>query len=381
MNARRRLTLKDFSTEFAVGAFFITALVLLAVFTIVVSSENIFSPQWERTVKFPSVGGLNVGSDVLAKGVKIGSVKDIELRKDDVLLTLKLNEDLTIYEDYSVRVRYSSLLGGKYVAIDSGNVGKDKIPEDEVLQGDAPTDILDSTTDVINDFKEQLAAMQKQLDESDFIPNLTSMVDNLQVVSDQLKSGQGTLGRLLMEEDMHASATEAIAEFKETSGRLSETAQNVDGAVADLRAGKGTLGKLLTDDEAYKNFNSITRDLKDGKGTLGKLIVDDEFYNTGMTISDRLATLTDDLAAGKSSLGKVMQDDGELYDEILATAGNTQDISRRLKEGEGTLGKILQDEELYNEILAAVKEAKEAVEDYREQAPISTFSNFIFGAF
>lgn len=381
MTARRKLTIKDFSTEFAVGAFFLTALAVLAVFTIVVSKENIFSPQWERSVKFPSVSGLNVGSDVLARGVKVGSVKDIELGKADVLVTLNLDEDLAIHEGYSVRVRHSSLLGGKYVSIDSGDREAEEIPSDVTLDGDTPADLLENTADVIHDFQKQLNEMQAKLEESEFIPNLTSLVDNLNTVGTQLKSGRGTIGRLLMDEGMYDSTEETITEIKETSRRLSTTAENVDGAVTDLRAGKGTLGKLLTDDEAYTNFTRISRDLKSGKGTLGRLIVDDELYSKGVRISDRLADLSEGLAGGKSSLGQVMQDDGELYDEILATASNTSDISRRLKAGEGTLGKILQDEDLYNEVLATIKEAKEALEDYREQAPISTFSSFIFGAF
>ena len=47
--------------------------------------------------------------------------------------------------------------------------------------------------------------------------------------------------------------------------------------------------------------------------------------------------------------------------------------SQRIREGEGTLGKLIYDEALYEEAKNTLTEARNLIEDMREQAPISAF--------
>jgi len=43
--------------------------------------------------------------------------------------------------------------------------------------------------------------------------------------------------------------------------------------------------------------------------------------------------------------------------------------------------KMVKDEKLYNDIQSIVKEARATIDDFRETAPITTFSSIFFGAF
>ena len=60
--------------------------------------------------------------------------------------------------------------------------------------------------------------------------------------------------------------------------------------------------------------------------------------------------------------------------ESLNTVGD------RLKNGEGTLGKLSADESLYRELDGLVRDIRQIIDNYRDTTPISTFSSLATGA-
>lgn len=77
---------------------------------------------YEVTVKFNEIGGLKKGNDVRIGGVKIGSIKAIELDPAtyQAKVTLSVENDVKIPADTAARVSSESLMGGAYVALDVG---------------------------------------------------------------------------------------------------------------------------------------------------------------------------------------------------------------------------------------------------------------------
>ena len=72
---------------------------------------------------------------------------------------------------------------------------------------------------------------------------------------------------------------------------------------------------------------------------------------------------------------------GEFFANLEKTSEHIMEVSERLNRGEGTLGRLLTDETLYNNISGTVSDAREYLDDLREITPVSTFMGFIFGAF
>ena len=58
---------------------------------------------------------------------------------------------------------------------------------------------------------------------------------------------------------------------------------------------------------------------------------------------------------------------------------NLNDVSARLAKGSGTLGKLMTDQELYNEVNALIKDVRQIVDNYRDTTPVSTFGSLIMG--
>jgi phospholipid/cholesterol/gamma-HCH transport system substrate-binding protein len=73
-------------------------------------------------VNFNEVGGLKTGSDVRVSGVKIGSVKHIDLDPAtyQAKVTLSIEDDVKLPADTAARVSSESLMGGAYLALDPG---------------------------------------------------------------------------------------------------------------------------------------------------------------------------------------------------------------------------------------------------------------------
>jgi hypothetical protein len=100
-------------------------------------------------------------------------------------------------------------------------------------------------------------------------------------------------------------------------------------------------------------------------------------------------TLHDDLSAALTSFKKAcdsfdMGDAKGDIKEVVAGAKslmtNLTVVAERLKNGEGTLGKLTTDETMYNEVNGLLRDARQILDNYRDTTPISTFTSLATGA-
>jgi len=150
------------------------------------------------------------------------------------------------------------------------------------------------------------------------------------------------------------AAREQIIEGK-VFEKIRNVADQIDQMVTRVNAGHGLLGKMLSDDE------TVYRDLQAGVSSLREIM-------------QRLQN-------GEGAIGKLLSGESTVYDDLAATVEAARRIAERVDRGEGTLGRLLTDDSMYNEIEATVGEIRAAVDDFRETAPITTFSSIFFGAF
>ena len=59
---------------------------------------------------------------------------------------------------------------------------------------------------------------------------------------------------------------------------------------------------------------------------------------------------------------------------------NLRTVTDRLERSEGTLGRLVSDGALHDELSALVKDLRQIVDNYRDTTPISTFGSLIGGA-
>jgi phospholipid/cholesterol/gamma-HCH transport system substrate-binding protein len=75
----------------------------------------------------------------------------------------------------------------------------------------------------------------------------------------------------------------------------------------------------------------------------------------------------DDLRQGKGSLGKLFQDD-RLYNDLAATVAEVKGAIRDVRQGEGTLGKLVKSNDAYTEAVKSLQEMRRMVTSVKQNA-------------
>lgn len=97
-------------------------------------------------------------------------------------------------------------------------------------------------------------------------------------------------------------------------------------------------------------------------------------------IASQLSQVSDRLNSGKGTLGRLLSEDDTLYNDLSSVAASLKQVATDMQNGKGTVGKLMTDETLYDEVKKAVSEVRSTIDDYRETAPVVTFTSIFFGA-
>ena len=226
----------------------------------------------------------------------------------------------------------------------------------------------------------------------------------------EVTDGKGTLHSLIYDDSLYNETKTAFKTFadaadsvKTAGDSVTAAAKNIEGVLAEGKtmfkdikgvaetldkAGVGVSQASKSLDTVAANLNGAITEAREGKGTVGKLLTDDALYNNLNAAADDLRSAAAKVASTDSSLGKVMNDDGALYDTMKDAFSSFNDtmtvakeVAEKVKAGQGTVGLLLTDDALYNDLRNMVGSVRGAVNDFREQAPIVTFGSLLFGAF
>lgn len=309
--------------EVRVGALLIVALALLAYGIFRVGELfDVFAKRYELKALFPNTAGLSEGSPVTLAGQRVGQVERIEFipmgRKtggNHVVVTLSIAQDVQdqIREDSQGRLRTQGLLGDRFVDVAPGT------PEARVLQ---PGDTLPTVPPP--ELEDILATAAEVLDEAH------TLVRNMNAIMAGLRRGEGTLGLLLTDDDLYV--------------RLESGAAQLETTLLEINRMEGALGRLIRDPALYDQLNraiarvdSIGAMLLHGEGTLGLLLRSDTLYRGLLTTVGRADTM------------------------LMGLSGLVQGVDGQ----QGSLGRLLTDPALYDEMLRAVLDLQRLINDIR----------------
>lgn len=331
MAQRKQLTW----TELRVGLFVLVALSVLAVGIFYVTGPGFFGPKYRLRTYLPEVAGVSSGAPVRIDGLDVGNVVSIRFvprtgpgtadKNRNIELVLKVDKryQQDILTDSTASLVTEGLLGNRYVNITRGFTGV-PLKDNQEVPGTAEkalSDVLSNMNSLALDVGEVIHGLQngqgtmgKLLTDDQAYNHLNNILANGDKMVSNIQKGQGTIGKLIASDEMY--------------GKVNNALDNVNGIVADVRAQKGTIGKLLYDpslyDEAKKalaNGNGMISDVRSGKGSLGKLATDDELYNKLKETSANLATATGKLNDNTTTAGKLFSDP-KLYDNLTGLTGD-----------------------------------------------------------
>ncbi|MBM3914987.1 MAG: MCE family protein [Sphingomonadales bacterium] len=292
------------SNETKVGALTILALALLFIGFNYLKGRDVFSRSKKIYAVFTDLGSLEKSNEVKINGLPIGSVYDKREKDKDVsaiVVTIQLTRDINIPKN-SVAYISSSLVGSSYIVIERGN-------SSELLQ-DEDTIATRLETGILGDVKAQLD------------PTISSVRNIL----DSLKKTLGGINQLL--------DTENRNNLKQTMANLNTASANLNML---LNSESGALARSLQNAEDFTG--TLKASSQDIKATL---------QNT-KRVSEQLAAMP--LAATVDSLEQLI--------------GSLRSTLQSINQGKGTLGGLLQDRTLYDQLQQTVLSAEILMDDLR----------------
>lgn len=355
MSSKRR----DSFSEAIVGIFMLAVLALLVYFTIVISGVDMLGGRSlvEARVTFTDVGGLKDQDNVMYRGTKVGKVERIILGEKDLTVVMEIDRDVVLRDGYRIAVCNLSMLGGNYLLLEEGRGEKLDLAA-TVFRGETPTDWMRD----ISSIAKNVNAITGGGEFKAIVTNLAAASESVKVVAGRLERGEGTVGKLL-------SSDTALWDGVES------TATNLAAITADIRRGRGTIGKLMTDDSVHGNLDKtlaniaeISGRLERSEGFLGKLLAkDDSVYG------DFSAAVRSFRKAGESL------DTGAIVTSATNLLSNLNSVALKIDSGEGTLGRLVNDKTVHEEIEGLTRDVRQVIDNYRDTTPISTFGSLIMG--
>jgi phospholipid/cholesterol/gamma-HCH transport system substrate-binding protein len=285
-----------------VGLFFIIGLALIWV-TFEALHNGRFSTKEGYTVvaSFSSLKELKAGNDVRMAGVQIGTVEKTRLAGGRAEAILRISSDVQIAKDATATIAMAGLLGSNYISLDLGK------PEAGTVSpgGNLKTKDAADLNQIINDLgslgqeikgtlgqisgslgpgEDGKGGLLQKLDTlvAENSVKITNTMTNLEEVSGKIRSGEGSLGKLIYDETAYNQLLSAVTEIKGAATDTRAFMTETQGIITQVKSGQGTLGVLLYDQASaenlrvtVKNIREVSDKLNDPKSTFGQLITND----------------------------------------------------------------------------------------------------------
>lgn len=362
--------------DLVIGFAFLGGLAILALVTLQ-GREPFWTSVTEVKVPFKRVDGLAAGDPVRYQGLHVGQVSRLEAdfggEEPVINVTCCLTDHFNLPLHSRFEVRSAGPLGGRLLAIIPGpNPAKVVSVRDGVFRGVSKGDLFDELGELLDEVRQGNGLVAQLLQDETIGRNFDGSLVEIRNFFESLNKGEGTIQTLLHDREFRDKVVTLVDDMSATS--------------SDIREGKGALGLLLNDVDFRDKFRDIvvhtedvTRSLTEGKGTLGKLMSDSSLHDSLQDIVDSAKGFMKNAEQGKGVFGLLM--DPEFRDAVQRVVKHLEKALADIAEGKGTVGRLVTEDEIYERFNRILVQTEDAVEDFREQAPISTFVNALFSGF
>jgi phospholipid/cholesterol/gamma-HCH transport system substrate-binding protein len=301
-----------FSKEFKIGFLFILATAVLVWGFSFLKNKNILYKERVLISVYQHVNGLNPSNPIYINGVKVGQVGKVYFdpsMNGNIIVQLIFTDKFPIPSNSTARIFSEDLMGSKAVEILLG-AGPGYAQNGDTLRTDVETSLKDAVNQQILPLK---------LKAEDLLSSIDTMVVAI----------QGIFNKEALA-DLNAS----IKSIRQTFSNLESTTHNLDTLVSTQSS---RLSSILY------NIDMITRNLNNNSQEINRIL-------------DNLASLSDTIA--NSNIAGIIGN-------LDKTIGSLTLVMGRIEKGEGTLGLLINDDKLYNDLEKSARELNLLLEDIR----------------
>ena len=252
---------------------------------LVVTIGNIsFAASKQYKAVFSDATGVTKGDDVRVAGVKVGSVKGVEIvDRTRALVTFKVDKDQQLTDGTNATIRYRNLVGQRYISLAQGVGGPGVLEEGDTIPLARTNPALDLTV-LFNGFKPLFAALSPaDINKLSYEivtvfqgegGTLESLLSHTASVTSTLASRDKVIGSLI--ENLNqvmvtignrdAQLSDLLIKLRQFVSGLSDDRQAILGSLDSISALAVQTSGLVTDIRP-----SLTTDVKQLKNVAGNL--------------------------------------------------------------------------------------------------------------
>lgn len=297
----KRIKLKK---EVKVGIFSLTMILALYWAINFIKGTDLFRGTTTYYAAYDRVNGLQASSQIVIKGYKVGVVRKMHFdpaASGKIVLELGIKSRFRIPQNSRARIFSDGLMGGKAIEIELGDAPQ-YLHDGDTIRSEWDGGLLEMAGSEFEALKIKATAMTNKID---------AVLDNLNgLLEDNADNLTVTLGNI---------------------ARMSASLETV------VTSESGDLKSIVD------NLNSLSHTLSNSGPRLERTMSNLESF-TGYLNSAQVAGAVDNLSSSLAALNAVLE---------------------KVNRGEGTAGKLMQDEALYDSLTAASSNLSSLLEDLK----------------
>ncbi len=230
------------------------------------------------SIMFTEVSGLVAGDKVTVAGLDAGEIISLQLAPfGKVIAEVEVDNDIRIPVDSRITVASYGLIGAKVISVIPG--GSDVyIEQGAVVQGvyeKGLGDVVHAMGEALTGIQAVLKSADEILTDQEGKDLIKEALVNANAASFDLR--QATADLSVMATELRAFVSEkkdpageaidamesAIVGFAEVTGELKAISASLDSIVRRVEGGEGTLGKLVNEDQVHDEFLAAIKEVRE----------------------------------------------------------------------------------------------------------------------
>lgn len=263
------------------GVFVIGGIVLFLLAVFYLGKENtVFARTFTVSTIFKNVEGLKEGDNVWLSGVKVGTIRSVQIVSDGqvvVKLLLKDKQNQFIKKNATAYVGSDGLLGNKIVIIRPGDA-KETIEDGDFIASFSPTD----TQELFNLAKEVGV-------------NTKEITADMKQISARINNGEGLMGELTRDGELMKEVKQLVASLRAAGENTNQVTSELRKFTHELNEGNGLITRLLKDTTYARSFSEAIENVK-------------KVSDNSKEMSKNLKEVTEKMNSNQSAIGVLLAD-------------------------------------------------------------------------
>ncbi len=273
---------------------FLGSTLLVVLIFLLGNKDQLFTSTFTVKTYFQNTGGLRNGASVRFGGIDVGAVKAVKIVNDGtgrIEVSMRIKDEIRPFlkKDSRASIETEGLVGNKVVIITMGSDKADGIADGGTILSSEPL----SFADIIAETQGIMAYTK-------------DMTKNLAEIVYKVNKGEGTIGKILNDDQLYNAATNLTKSADRSMVSLTDDMKDVIALFDDL--GKGVEDVVANINNVVIRIDTVMQGVSEGKGLLGSLVSDKGKESESINqILDNLVIVTEDAKTSASRLAENME--------------------------------------------------------------------------